>query len=74
MTIHTILEISDEMIILDGYGVQHQITRGNVHHLLTGGWIFFLAAWVFNIIFYVMHPNAVDFSFQRFKNINICSV
>ena len=35
--------------------------------MLTIGWLTFLAAWIMNILFYKVHPSAVDFSPKRMK-------
>ena len=63
-------EMGDGMTIHDVNGGLHTITSNNVQDLLKFGWMVFLAAWVINIIFYLMHPSAVDFSLKRFEIVN----
>ena len=56
------------MKLIDVNGVPHDLTDAQVMIMITIGWLTFLAAWAMNILFYLTHPSAVDFSPKRFRN------
>ena len=56
------------MKLIDVDGVPHELTEAQVRIMIMIGWLTFLAAWVMNILFYITHPSAVDFSPKRFRD------
>ena len=66
MTIATLENMTNDMKLIDVNGLPHDLTEYQVH-MITIGWLTFLAAWVMTICFYAKHPSAVDFSPRRFK-------
>ena len=67
LTLATIVNITDEMKLIDVNGVEHEFKSEHVHMMLHVGWSFFFIAWILNIIYYKLHPSAVDFRFARVK-------
>ena len=67
LTISTVLNISDEMTIVDVHGrVNDKILTGYlVRVILITGWVSFLLSWMFNIMYYRVHPSAVYFNPSR---------
>ena len=65
--VFTILNLSDEMTIKDVNGRAHPMTMYQVILILVIGWVSFLLSWIFNLIYYKVHPSAVDFNFGRSK-------
>ena len=67
LTISTVLNISDEMTMVDVHGrVLDKILTGYlVWVILITGWVSFLLSWMFNIMYYRVHPTAVDFNPSR---------
>ena len=60
------LDTVQPMKLIDVNGMEHQITSYNVSVMLAIGWTSFLLSYLFNLIFYVLHPSAVDFDRSRF--------
>ena len=56
------------MRLIDVNGNSHPMTKYQVRMMMLLGWVAFLFAWVMNILFYKVHPSAVDFSPKRFKD------
>ena len=48
------------MKIKDIYGIDHDLTPYHIHVMLEVGWACFLGSWVFNVIYYNVHPSAVE--------------
>ena len=67
LTISTVLNISDDMTMVDVHGRVHDkiLTRDLVRVILITGWFSFLLSWMFNIMYYRVHPTAVDFNPSR---------
>ena len=61
------LDNSQPLKLIDVNGMGHQITAYNVSVMLAIGWTSFLLSYIFNSIFYVLHPSAVDFDKSRFR-------
>ena len=55
------------MKLIDVNGVKHDFKSNHVYMMLKVGWIFFLLAWILHIIYYKLHPSAVDFRLERVK-------
>ena len=55
------------MTIVDLHGrVRHEMLTGyKVWIILITGWVSFLLSWMFNIMYYRVHPSAVDFKPSR---------
>ena len=51
-----------ELLLLDDNGTSHNLTKTNVFALLGFGWGFYLMAFIFNIIYYKIHPSFTNFS------------
>ena len=60
--------MTSTMKLIDVNGVSHELTEAQVRRMIMIGWLTFLAAWVMNILFYITHPSAVDFSPKRFRD------
>ena len=56
----------------DLHGLDHQLTRFNIHMMLLIGWISFMSGIIVNIIYYADHPSVVEFSWNKVKN-SFCS-
>ena len=56
------------MKLIDVNGVEHPLSDYNVTIILVVGWTSFILAYVFNILYYKVHPSGVDFNFSRFRN------
>ena len=48
------------MKIKDIYGIDHDLTPYHIHVMLGVGWGCYLGSWVFNVIYYNVHPSAVE--------------
>ena len=48
------------MKIKDIYGNDHDLTPYHIHVMLGVGWGCYLGSWVFNVIYYNVHPSAVE--------------
>ena len=55
------------MRLIDVNGNSHPMTKYQVRMMMKLGWVAFLFAWLMNILFYKVHPSAVDFSPKRYK-------
>ena len=66
-TIAIALSVTDEMKLLDVTGAEKKLTRSDVHWMMVTGWISFIIAWVLDIIYYKLHPSAVDFNPNRLR-------
>ena len=53
------------MSLVDVHGRVRLLTDQQVHVTLVIGWVSFLLSWVFNIMYYRVHPSAVDFNPSR---------
>ena len=61
----TTIQMADEMKLIDVHGVEHKLARHHVNWMISIGWVSFFLAAVLNIIYYKLHPSAVDFNFGR---------
>ena len=59
--------LSDNMRLIDVNGIPHPMSKFQVRMMMLIGWMAFLLAWLMNILFYKVHPSAVDFSLKRYK-------
>ena len=60
------------MKIKDIYGIDHDLTSKHVYVMLGVGWTCFLGSWLINIVYYKVHPSAVDFlSFSDKKRLYV---
>ena len=48
------------MKIKDIYGIDHDLTPYHIHVMLGVGWGCYLGSWVFHVIYYKVHPSAVE--------------
>merc|ERR1719350_705615 len=53
------------MSLVDVHGRVRLLTDHQVHVTLVIGWVSFLLSWMFNIMYYRVHPSAVDFNPSR---------
>ena len=53
------------MSLVDVHGRVRLLTEHQVHVTLVIGWVSFLLSWMFNIMYYRVHPSAVDFNPSR---------
>ena len=67
LTISIEANLSDRMRLIDVNGNSHPMTKHQVRMMMLLGWVAFLFAWLMNILFYKVHPSAVDFSPKRYK-------
>ena len=68
LTVSTLLNLKQEMVLLDLHGRHHNLPISVVHHMLALGWGFFFLGWVMNIIFYGVHPCDVSLSPTSIKD------
>ena len=61
------LSSSDDDKILDVNGRPHSLTRHHIVMILVIGWTSFIMSWIFNILYYKVHPSAVDFKLKRVR-------
>ena len=54
MTIHTALNMNDEMKIVDDNGKHEELTIKAVTIMIMLGWATFFSAWMMNIAFYLV--------------------
>ena len=57
--------MSDDMKLIDVHGVEHKLARHHINWMISVGWLSFFLAAVLNIIYYKLHPSAVDFNLGR---------
>ena len=63
LTIATTICVSDEMVLIDMDGYDdHKMTTGFVATVVILGWLSFVLAIGFNIIYYIVHPMAPQVS------------
>ena len=55
------------MEIKDVNGRPHDLTQYQVQMIMTFGWAAFFLSWISNILYYKVHPSAVDFNPRRSK-------
>ena len=67
LTIAIVLSITDDMKLLDVNGAEKKLTRSDVHWMMVTGWFTFIIAWILDIIYYKLHPSAVDFNPNRLR-------
>ena len=68
LTISTELSLTNNMILIDVNGYPHDLTPYQVRTMITIGWIAFFSSWTMNILFYAVHPSAVDFNLERLRD------
>ena len=66
LTVATSFSIKEEMILLDMNGNIKFISPATVHVMLAVGWGAFIVSWIVNIIYYLLHPLAIDIDLGRF--------
>ena len=64
LTVSTVLNLSDDMLINDVNGRPHPLSQDHVQMILVIGWVSFILSWMFNILYYRVHPSAVDFNLK----------
>ena len=65
LTALTSLNITGDMKLIDVNGNSHEFTSYHVHMMMIVGWVCFIIAWILNIVYYFLHPSAVDFELSR---------
>ena len=68
LTISTELSLTNNMKLMDVNGYPHDLTPYQVRMMITIGWIAFFSSWTMNILFYAVHPSAVDFNLERLRD------
>ena len=53
------------MSLVDVHGRVEGLASDQVMMILVSGWVSFLLSWMFNIMYYRVHPSAVDFNPSR---------
>ena len=56
------------MEIKDANGRPHDLTQYQVQTIMIIGWAAFFLSWISNIIYYKVHPSAVDFNPRRSRS------
>ena len=59
--------MSNDMKLIDVHGVEHKFARHHINWMISIGWLSFFLAAVLNIIYYKLHPSAVDFNLGRMQ-------
>ena len=59
--------MTEGMRLVDVTGRAHPIGKYNTGWILGAGWIFFGVSFLFNCIFYKIHPSATDISIDAIK-------
>ena len=59
--------MTDEMKLIDVTGKAHPILKYNTSLIMVAGWIFLGISFIFNCIFYMIHPSATDVSLNVYK-------
>ena len=59
--------MTDEMKLIDVTGKAHPILKYNTSLIMVAGWIFLGISFIFNCIFYMIHPSATDVSLDAYK-------
>ena len=67
LSISTELFITNNMKLIDVNGYPHDLTPYQVRMMIAFGWIAFFLSWMFNVLFYAVHPSAVDFNLKRLR-------
>ena len=68
LTVSCVVSMRADMVLVDINGHPHPFTAGQVGGMLATGWAAFLLSLLLNILFYKLHPSAVDFNMGRFAN------
>lgn len=68
LTISTELFTTNNMKLIDVNGYPHDLTSFQVRMMIAFGWIAFILSWMFNILFYAVHPSVVDFNPERIRD------
>ena len=56
------------MVIVDVNGRKNDLTTGQVYWILGIGWGASILSFIMNLVYYKVHPSAIDFeSIERFK-------
>ena len=67
LTVITSLSITDNMKLIDVNGNSHEFTSYHINMMMAVGWVCFILAWILNIVYYFLHPSAVDFKLSTFN-------
>ena len=62
------VNIEDDLFIVDTNGMKVPFSRTSVLNQLKFGWLVFFIAVLLNILFYKLHPSAVDFDLKRSRD------
>ena len=65
LTLSTVHKINDEVNLVDVHGRVETLAGAKFMMILVFGWVSFLLSWMFNIMYYRVHPSAVDFNPSR---------
>ena len=63
----TALNFKTTMEIKDVNGRPYDLTQYHVQMIMVTGWVAFFLSWISNILYYKVHPSAVDFNRGRFS-------
>ena len=64
----TALNFKNTMEIKDVNGRPHDLTQYQVQIIMVIGWVAFFLSWISNILYYKVHPSAVDFNPRRSRS------
>ena len=68
LSVSTALNFKNTMEIKDVNGRPHELTQYQVQMIMMFGWAAFFLSWISNIIYYKVHPSAVDFNPRRSRS------
>ena len=68
LSVSTALNSKNTMEIKDVNGRPHDLTQHQVQMIMMFGWAAFFLSWISNVLYYKVHPSAVDFNCRRFRS------
>ena len=68
LTISTLTNLKEEMVLLDMHGRHHKLPISVLHRMLVLGWASFFLGWLMNLIFYGVHPCEVSLTPASLKH------
>ena len=64
----------DDMKIMDFYGVSHKLGWSTVVMILVAAWLSAVLSFILDILYYKLHPSAVDLSLKKKTSVYIFGV
>ena len=68
LSVSTAMNFKNTMEIKDVNGRPHDLTQHQVQTIMMIGWVAFFLSWISNILYYKVHPSAVDFNPKRSRS------